>query len=70
MNKHCSEPASALKEEICRKYNKFAPWYDLMEGVVEVLGLERLQRSVSALAFPTFLKLARPDTHAAIYERR
>ena len=27
MNKHCSEPASALKEEIRRKYNKFAPWY-------------------------------------------
>lgn len=38
------EALQVLKEEIRRKHEKFARWYDLTEGILEVLGVRRLRR--------------------------
>lgn len=43
MNTHRDEPSAALKGEIRQKYEQLAPWYDLAEGIVELLGLRRLR---------------------------
>jgi len=36
--------------EISEKYNRFAPWYDFVEGIPEVLGIRRLRKRVLAQA--------------------
>jgi len=36
----------AFKEDILRKYNRFASWYDLFEAVPELLGIRKLRRSL------------------------
>lgn len=58
MNKNCREPSSALKAEIRQKYNTFAPWYDLVEGVVEILGVRRLRQRLFQRASGTVLEVA------------
>ena len=52
------EALSALKEEIRRKYEKFAPWYGLMDGVPEVLGVRRLRRRLLQRASGKVLEIA------------
>lgn len=58
MNENRREPSSGLKEQIRRKYNKFAPWYDLVEGVVEILGLRRLRQRLLQRASGKVLEIA------------
>ena len=43
MNQTPDETSSAVKAEIMRKYEKFAPWYDLVEGILEFLGVKNLR---------------------------
>ena len=38
------EALQDLRQEIRQKYEKFARWYDLMDGVPEVLGARSLRR--------------------------
>lgn len=46
------------KREIREKFDEIAPWYDLLEGVPEVLGLNRLRRRLLARASGKTLELA------------
>ncbi|MFQ5801613.1 MAG: class I SAM-dependent methyltransferase [Candidatus Methylomirabilales bacterium] len=43
MNKNPNESVPALREEIQRKYDKAARWYNLMVAIPEILGLKRLR---------------------------
>lgn len=58
MNKNRDRPSAALKEQIRRKYEQFASWYDLMEGILEFLGLRRLRRRLLQRASGTVLEIA------------
>lgn len=44
--------------EISEKYNRFARWYDWVEGVPEVLGVRRLRRSLLHRASGRVLEVA------------
>jgi len=44
--------------EISQKYNRFARWYDWVEGVPEVLGVRRLRRNLLHRASGRVLKVA------------
>jgi ubiquinone/menaquinone biosynthesis C-methylase UbiE len=46
MDKNGEMDARCIKEEIRRKYNKFARWYNLAEGIPELLGLRKLRREL------------------------
>lgn len=46
------------KEEIRQKYNKFAPWYDIVEGVPEFLGVRNLRRDLIKRASGRVLEVA------------
>jgi len=48
----------ASAEEIRRKYNDFARWYDLVEGVPEVCGISRLRRELLQRASGRVLEVA------------
>lgn len=58
MNKPCDQFIPALKEEIRQKYDKFAPWYDLAEGIQEFLGVKRLRRKLVQRASGKVLEIA------------
>lgn len=44
--------------EISEKYNRFAPWYDWVEGVPDLLGVRRLRRQVLRRAAGRVLEVA------------
>jgi len=48
----------ALKEKIRRKYEKLARWYDLMDGLPEILGVRKLRRELLQRAFGWVLEIA------------
>ncbi len=52
------EASPALKEEIRQKYERFARWYDLMDGIPEVLGMRRLRRRLLERASGKVLEIA------------
>ena len=52
------EALPTLKQEIRQKYEKFARWYDLMEGVPEVLGVRRLRHRLLQRASGKVLEIA------------
>ena len=58
MNKNCDLSIQALKEEIRQKYDRFAPWYDLVDGVQEFLGVKRLRRKLVQRASGKVLEIA------------
>jgi ubiquinone/menaquinone biosynthesis C-methylase UbiE len=58
MHDHYSAAPEASTEEIRRKYNDFARWYDLVEGVPEVCGLSRLRRELLRRASGRVLEVA------------
>lgn len=58
MNKHRDQSIPALKEEIRQKYDRFAPWYDLVDGVQEFLGVKRLRRKLVQRASGKVLEIA------------
>lgn len=58
MNKNRTGPSSALKEQIRQRYDKFAPWYDVVEGIPEVLGLRRLRQRLLQRTSGTVLEIA------------
>jgi ubiquinone/menaquinone biosynthesis C-methylase UbiE len=58
MHDRNSAAPGALAEEIRRKYNDFARWYDLVEGVPEVCGVSRLRRELLRRASGRVLEVA------------
>ena len=58
MHDRNSAASGALAEEIRRKYNDFARWYDLVEGVPEVCGVSRLRRELLRRASGRVLEVA------------
>lgn len=54
----CHEALPALKEEIRQKYERFARWYDLMDGIPEMLGVRRLRRRLLQRASGKVLEIA------------
>ncbi len=46
------------KDEIRAKYEKFARWYDLMDGIPEILGVGRLRRRLLQRASGRVLEIA------------
>lgn len=58
MSKNRNECNSAVQEEIRQKYDKVAPWYDLMEGVPELLGLRKLRCRLLQRASGKVLEIA------------
>ena len=58
MNQTSGETSSAVKAEILQKYQKFAPWYDLMEGILEFLGVKSLRRRLLHRASRRVLEIA------------
>jgi ubiquinone/menaquinone biosynthesis C-methylase UbiE len=51
-------PVQFTAEEISRKYNRFARWYDRVEGVLDLLGLNRLRGRLSRQASGKVLEVA------------
>ena len=45
-------------QEISRKYNRFARWYDSIESIPELLGVRRLRRGLLQRATGTVLEIA------------
>ena len=58
MNQTFGETSSAVKAEILQKYQKFAPWYDLIEGILEFLGVKSLRRRLLHRASRRVLEVA------------
>lgn len=58
MDKNCGKYTITPKEHIRRKYDKFAPWYDLMESIPELLCVKRLRRRLLQLASGRVLEIA------------
>lgn len=58
MNCERGESVSVLKQEIRRKYDKFARWYNVMDGLPEVLGVKRLRRRLLQRATGDVLEVA------------
>ncbi|MGH7807654.1 MAG: class I SAM-dependent methyltransferase [Thermodesulfobacteriota bacterium] len=58
MDKNGEMDARCIKEEIRRKYNKFARWYDLAQGIPELLGLRKLRRELLQRAAGEILEIA------------
>jgi ubiquinone/menaquinone biosynthesis C-methylase UbiE len=46
------------KQEIQRKYEHFARWYDVVEGILEALGIRRLRRELLQKATGQILEVA------------
>ena len=53
-----SESLSLSKKEIRQKYDEFARWYELMEPVLELLGVSRLRRRLLQQASGRVLEIA------------
>jgi len=45
-------------QEISQKYNRFARWYDLVEGIPDLLGLRKLRQKLLARASREILEVA------------
>lgn len=45
-------------QEIARKYDRFARWYDVVEGIPDLLGVRRLRRKLLARASGKILEVA------------
>ena len=45
-------------QEISQKYNRFARWYDLVEGIPDLLGVRRLRQKLLACASGEILEVA------------
>jgi ubiquinone/menaquinone biosynthesis C-methylase UbiE len=58
MNQTPDESSSAVKAEIMRKYEKFAPWYDLVEGILEFLGVKNFRHRLLRRASGRVLEIA------------
>jgi len=58
MNRDPSSPPRRSQEEIRRTYNRIARWYDLLEGVPEVCGVNRLRRALLQRASGKVLEVA------------
>jgi ubiquinone/menaquinone biosynthesis C-methylase UbiE len=58
MNPDRSAAPNTRQEEIRRKYNQFARWYDLVEGVPEVCGISQLRRELLRRASGQVLEVA------------
>jgi len=52
------DASSAVRRDLQRKYEKIAPWYDLAEGLAEVIGLRRLRARLLRRAFGRVLEVA------------
>jgi ubiquinone/menaquinone biosynthesis C-methylase UbiE len=57
MNEYCST-SLPTQEAIRLKYNRFAPWYDLAEGLPEILGVKNLRRTLLQRAAGQVLEAA------------
>lgn len=53
-------PPGFTSEEIREKYEKFARWYDLTEGLLEILGVAALRRRLLSKASGRVLEVAVP----------
>lgn len=51
-------PVELTSQEISEKYNRFAPWYDFVEGIPDALGIKRLRRNLLRKASGTVLEVA------------
>lgn len=58
MNRSYDGNISTFKKEIRQKYDKFAPWYDLMEGASEFLGIRKLRYRFLEQASRKILEIA------------
>jgi ubiquinone/menaquinone biosynthesis C-methylase UbiE len=58
VDKTANLDAAAIKTEIQEKYNRFAPWYDVAEGIPELLGLRKLRRQLLQRAHGKILEIA------------
>jgi ubiquinone/menaquinone biosynthesis C-methylase UbiE len=51
-------PVQLTSQEISEKYDRFARWYDLVEGIPDVLGVRKLRRRVLQRASGKVLEVA------------
>jgi ubiquinone/menaquinone biosynthesis C-methylase UbiE len=51
-------PVQLTSQEIARKYDRFARWYDLVEGIPDRLGLRKLRRRLIQKASGRILEIA------------
>lgn len=58
MHSGCGESAATLKQEIRRKYERFARWYDIIEGLPEALGVRKLRQRLLERAVGNLLEVA------------
>ncbi len=57
-NKNSDRDQNSVKKEIQDKYDGFARWYDLAEGIPELLGLSKLRRNLLNRASGRILEIA------------
>src|SRR5689334_14814416 len=48
----------AARQEVAEKYNRFARWYDLVEGIPDLLGIRKLRRRLLQRVSGTVLEVA------------
>ena len=48
----------AARQELAEKYNRFARWYDLVEGIPDLLGIRKLRRRLLGRVSGTVLEVA------------
>src|SRR5438093_12060343 len=51
-------PVNFTSRELSEKYDRFAPWYDWVEGVPDLLGVRRLRRRLLRQASGKVLEVA------------
>lgn len=51
-------PVQLTSQEISQKYNRFARWYDLVEGIPDLLGLRKLRQKLLERASGEILEVA------------
>jgi len=57
-NRNSDRDKNSIKKEIRDKYDGFARWYDLAEGIPELLGLRKLRRNLLNRASGRILEIA------------
>lgn len=50
--------AKLTSQELAQKYDRFAHWYDWVEGIPDLLGVRKLRRQVIARASGKVLEVA------------
>ncbi len=58
MHQSPNETGAAVKAETMKQYEKFAPWYDLVLGILEFLGVKNLRRRLLHGASGRVLEIA------------